>query len=97
MEEVKRLLENHIFYLGKKGNQGYGQIREWEFIEIDEDWSVWKDGEPMRPIPVSECESYVEEIMRRNQPVYTRQHPIIPPYWRNDNIELCVMPRGVMS
>lgn len=92
MEEIKRLLESHIYYLGKKGSQGYGQINKWELIEMDEDYSVWKGNEPMRPIPISECEEYIEEKMRGNEYLDTRLYPLIPPYWRNDNVETCVMP-----
>jgi len=91
LEEVKRLLESYIFYLGKKGSQGFGQIKEWEFEEIDEDWSVWKDEKPMRPVPVSECKKQIENMIRRQEPINARQHPIIPPYWRKET-ELCLMP-----
>lgn len=95
MEEIQRLLENYIFYLGKKGSQGYGQIRAWEFEEIEEDMSIWKDGEPMRPIPAEKCKKYIEECMKNCNRLNVKQHPIIPPYWRNDNIEMCVIPQNV--
>jgi len=94
IEEVKRLLENYIFYLGKKGSQGYGQIREWEFEEIEENWSVWKDNKPMRPIPAKHCKEYVDTQMKAGDPIHARQHPIIPPYWRRET-ELCIMPGEV--
>ena len=88
MKEVKRLLENNIYFLGKKSSQGYGQIREWEFEEIEENYSFWKDDKPMRPIPAKECIEYIE----KNKFCNMQQHPLIPPYWRQDNIELCLMP-----
>lgn len=91
LEEVKRLLENYIFYLGKKGSQGFGQIRKWEFAEIDEDWSIWKDGKLMRPIPVVECKEEIERMIEQQKPVNMRRHPIVPPYWRKET-ELCLMP-----
>lgn len=94
MEEVKRLLENYIFYLGKKGSQGFGQVGKWEFKEIEEDWSIWKDGKLMRPIPAEECKEKIGEMMMKQIPIYARQHPILPPYWRKET-ELCLMPEGM--
>lgn len=92
MEEIQRLLKDNIYYLGKKGSQGYGQISKWKFAEIEANWSAWKDDKPMRPIPISECENYIEKMMRQNQHIATRRYPTIPPYWRNDHIEPCIMP-----
>lgn len=93
MEEIKILLENYIFYLGKKGSQGYGQIREWEFTEIEQNYSLWKDDRPMRPIPAKYCEEYIKSQMAAGKEVNVREHPIIPPYWREDCRELCVIPK----
>ncbi len=94
MAEIKRLLEKYIFYLGKKGSQGYGQIRRWEFEEIEKDYSLFKKGEIMRPIPAEQCEEYVEQQMRLGKNINARQHPTIPPYWRKET-ELCLMPEGM--
>lgn len=86
-EEIERLLKSYIFYVGKKGSQGYGRIREIIVEEIEEDWSLFKDGKPMRPIPAR----YFREIELQGD-VNFQRHPIIPPYWRNDYIEVCIMP-----
>lgn len=94
MEEVKRLLENYIFYLGKKGSQGFGQVKKWEFEEIEADWSIYRDGKLMRPVPAKECKEKIEEMMQKEIPVNARQHPILPPYWRKET-ELCLMPEGM--
>lgn len=91
MQEVQRLLENYIFYLGKKGSQGYGQILKWEFEEITEDWSIWKDEKPMRPIPAKEYAGNLEALTKTIGIVNIRRHPVIPPYWRTET-EMCVMP-----
>lgn len=91
LNKIKELLENHIHYLGKKGSQGYGEVLKWDFIEIENDYSLWKDNKPMRPIPANECIDYIE-----NNNYNMRSHAIIPPYWRNDNIELCIMPSEVI-
>jgi len=94
MEEVKRLLENYIFYLGKKGSQGFGQVKKWEFEEIEADWSICRDGKLMRPVPEKECKEKIEEMVRKEIPANVRQHPILPPYWRKET-ELCLMPEGM--
>lgn len=88
MEKVKELLENFIYYLGKKSSQGYGKVRLWEFNEISKDYSVWKNGEPVRPIPGLECQEYI----KLSKDINLQQYAIIPPYWRQDNRKLCVMP-----
>jgi CRISPR type IV-associated protein Csf3 len=88
MENVKELLENYIYYLGKKSSQGYGQIRKWEFKEVEQDWSIWKDNKPMRPIPGLQCQEYIKVGKDLN----LQECAIIPPYWRQDYRELCVMP-----
>jgi len=89
MKEIKRLLETYIHYLGKKGSQGYGQIKEWEFEEIENNYSVIKNNEIMRPIPAKQ-----EKIDFNIDELEIRQHAIVPPYWRDEK-ELCIMP-GVM-
>lgn len=94
MQEIRRLLENYIFYLGKKGSQGYGQIRKWEFKEVKENWSIWKNNEPTRPIPVEACNGYIECSMKNQKQINVRQHPVIPPYWRQDHTEMCIVPKG---
>lgn len=93
LEEVKRLLEEHIYYLGKKGSQGYGQVQKWEFEEIEEDYSLFKDGKPMRYIPVTECLNYIKR--NSNNDIKMQEKAIIPPYWREDNREICIMPEVI--
>lgn len=82
MEEVKRLLTTQIGYLGKKGSQGFGQIKEWKFEEIEEDYSIFKDGKLMRPIPALHYE---------NEKLIQQEHPLTPPYWREERI-MCTIP-----
>ena len=89
MGKVKHLLENYIFYLGKKGSQGFGEVVLWEFEKIENDYSLFKDGDVMRPLPARLCD--LENI--ENYKV--QNYAIIPPYWREDNIELCVMPNSI--
>lgn len=87
--EVERLLENYISYLGKKGSQGFGQVRKWEFVEIEKDYSIFKDGKLMRPIPAKQ-----DKIDFEIKNMVARQHPTTPPYWRPER-ELCLMPEVI--
>lgn len=89
-KEIERLLNTHISYLGKKGSQGYGQVNKWTVEEIEEDYSLWKDNEPMRPIPIKHCNEYIENNI--NEDINIQEHPVIPPYWREDYREMSVMP-----
>lgn len=82
MQEVERLLTEQITYLGKKGSQGFGQIKEWEFEEIEEDYSIFKDDELMRPVPALHYED--EKLIQQ-------EHALTPPYWREERI-MCTMP-----
>lgn len=86
-ERVMELLEKHINFLGKKSSQGYGEVRCWSFEETEEDYSLWKDGQPMRPMPAKECEEELKGKLFNMQ-----EYAIIPPYWRHDHREICIMP-----
>ncbi len=49
-KECKKLLKE-LRYLGKKRSYGFGKIIEIEFQEIEEDYSLVKDGQAMRYLP----------------------------------------------
>lgn len=85
MQEVERLLTENISYLGKNGSQGFGQIKEWQFEETEEDYSIFKDDNLMRPIPA---------IHYENENLIKQEHPLTPPYWREERI-MCIMPGGI--
>ena len=91
MEEIKRLLETYIYFLGKKSTQGFGQIKKWEFEEIEEDYSIFKDKEIMRPIPIKEIGNRELKFVEFKTSVL-RECALTPPYWREDCRELCVIP-----
>lgn len=88
IEEISRLLKANINYLGKKGSQGYGQIKQWGFEETNQDSSLFKDNKLLRPIPVERFPGI--EISQSK-----RVFPVIPPYWRLDNHKLCYMPEDI--
>lgn len=83
--EIERLLKKHIFFIGKKSAQGYGEIKEIIVEKTDKDYSLFKNNRPTRPIPIR---SYKEDL--KGIPI--SKHSIIPPYWRTDKLEFCYMP-----
>lgn len=48
--EIERILAEAP-YFGKKRSQGYGRVKRWVVEPLDEDRSVWYDGNLMRPVP----------------------------------------------
>jgi CRISPR type IV-associated protein Csf3 len=64
--EVRKLLKKHIRYLGKKRAYGFGKIRDIEVEEINEDYSLVKNGKAMRYLPKK---SGIRRVRMR------------PPYW----------------
>lgn len=91
-EEIINLLNNHIYYVGKKASQGYGEIKSIIVEKINEDYSLFKDGVPTRPIPVEACHEYLDIAAEKNLRLNIAKHAILPPYWRTDCLEYCFMP-----
>jgi len=85
IDEMKHLLAmlKKSAYLGGKRSAGYGMIQSIELHLKSEDWSVWKDGNPTRPIPVE----YAGELDLPMDHCSFR-----PPYWYNKNKEMCYIP-----
>lgn len=90
--EVRRLLTTYITHIGKKASQGYGEIANITVEEIEEDYSLFKDGMPTRPIPVKQYHEYMEYCMQNGLQCNIQLHPANPPYWRTDNLIQCYMP-----
>lgn len=83
--EVRRLLTTHISAIGKKCSQGFGAIRNIAVEPSEHDWSVLRDGIPMRPIPVSvNCKSIDCDVKMF--------FAFRPPYWHRVNMTECYMP-----
>lgn len=70
--------------IGKKRAYGYGQILRWEIETCGEDWHLWRDGQLMRPIPVTAidrcCDFAILNWGWR------------PPAWLHTNKTRCAMP-----
>lgn len=84
--EIERLLKTHITHLGKKASQGYGEVAKWTVEEIIPDYSLMKDGKAMRPIPL---DGFNRDIFVGDH--YIEEHALIPPAWRHDNRDICIM------
>lgn len=84
--EVKRLLDTHISAMGKKCSQGFGHIKSITVKSSEHDWSVVKDGVPMRPIPVSGARGFNLDCDVKMYYAYRA------PYWHRANMTQCYMP-----
>jgi hypothetical protein len=87
--EIKNLL-NYITGLGKKRAQGFGQVYSWKITEIEEDWSILRDNELMKPLP-----NYICKELGVNRFYNLIQWGWKPPAWLNENKTLCMMPEVV--
>jgi hypothetical protein len=84
-KEIERLL-TYIPSIGKKRTQGYGNVRSWKVESIEQDWSVVKDGVPMRPIPLSESAPF------NLNNVIEMLFAVRPPYWHRSNLTKAYVP-----
>lgn len=85
-EEIKRLLKLHISAIGKKCSQGFGAINSIAVEPYKHDWSVVRDGAPMRPIPILESNEF---NLTCDVEMYFAYRP---PYWHTKNMAMCYMP-----
>lgn len=70
-----------LSHIGKKSSQGYGEIREKQIEVVDYDWSLWRDGQPMRALP----------MMKEGCLVQFQGYSF--PYWDRRNQDVCIVPR----
>jgi len=68
--------------LGKKRADGFGFVSGFEVEEVEEDWSLVRDGVAMRPLPVGMLAWRSDAVMMAYR----------PPYWSKRNITLCAPP-----
>jgi len=67
--------------LGKKTSIGFGMIKSYKITELDEDYSVVRDGIATRQIPIKYLDEYNETYWGTYR----------PPYWSTE-IEVCASP-----
>lgn len=85
LEEIKKALLS-VNFIGKKSSQGYGEVREWIFEEIEENLSIVdKDNNPMRNIPARHIKK-----LDINKKYEYEECAIYPPYRRKEK-ELCII------
>lgn len=82
--ECERLLRC-VSHLGKDRDKGYGQVRGVDVEEMDEDYSLFRDGVAMRPIPYR----YIRD---RGIPTRMMTLAYTLPYWWRSNAEPCIVP-----
>lgn len=84
-KEINRLL-SQVRFLFKKRSQGRGEIQSLSVNPIKQDFTLWKNNRPMRPIPV-------ELIKEGSHNQYElNMSRLYPPYWGRDERVLCVVP-----
>lgn len=82
--EIEQLL-SVVTNVGKKTVQGWGRVIRWQIESIQDDWSVWRDGELMRGIPA-------EDVVGMDKPFNLGNYGIRPSYWKPNNQKLLAMP-----
>jgi CRISPR type IV-associated protein Csf3 len=83
VKEVERLLSRHLFGIGKKTSQGYGQFSHFE-IEAER-LNVFGGKQIIRPIPARE-----EDLKRLKEGSFNlRMMAWKPPYWLPANMAFC--------
>jgi len=89
-EEIGYLLST-VTHIGKKSVQGWGRVYRWEVRKWKYDWSVWKDDQLMRGIPM---EALVKERVGKQVPVDLKlgNYGVRPSYWKKSNQMDLVMP-----
>lgn len=75
-DRISELLST-MTHIGKKRSQGWGAIRQWVVEPFPQDWSCYRDGEPMRAIPSESGPTY----------------GIRPSYWNPVNQCSCILPQ----
>ncbi|MFZ5986372.1 MAG: hypothetical protein ACOYWZ_04490 [Bacillota bacterium] len=68
--------------LGDNTRIGWGAVRDFRIEEIEEDWSIIKDGVAMRAIPKNLLQETEEKVYIAWK----------PPYWASESIAMCAPP-----
>lgn len=84
---IKELLAN-LRYIGKKNAYGWGRVQKIVMEEMDEDFSVVKDGKLMRHIPIKS--RFLEDVDEKNYAAALK--PLFHPYWDRGRERYCAFP-----
>lgn len=88
-KEIERLL-NNLTSIGKKTSIGGGRIHKIKVSETNADYSFFKDGKIMRPIPATMKIPLMEGMV-------FEQQPYKPPYWDKNNVAMCYVPQNQLQ
>jgi hypothetical protein len=93
-KEMQRLLDKHIYSLGKKNSQGYGIVRKWVITEIDRDNSfVFKNGNLSRQIPLASSSLLIKNGNINLNTKQSQNCTYIFPYWDISKRVECFVPK----
>ena len=84
-KDIKRLLGN-LTRIGKKTSIGGGHIKQVNIQETDKDYSFYKDGYCLKPLP-----NHVDVLPVQPGDKWQRC-TYKPPYWESNNTRLCRVP-----
>jgi CRISPR type IV-associated protein Csf3 len=92
-EGVRKLVEQ-VQFLGKRHAHGHGQVIRWEVEEIEEDWSIIKEGRLMRPVPVGF--GFEEKLAKPiEEHCISTTIGIRPPYHHSTRRRGCLVPMSM--
>lgn len=75
----------HVTSIGKKRNTGHGEVANWQVEEIEQDFSLAKDGYLMRAVPRLDLPQGVLNFKLGS-------YGLRPPYWHYENQDVVALP-----
>lgn len=89
--ELERLIP-YLRQLGKKGDIGGGRILDYSIKEIEADYSFFKEGKIMRPIP-----PHLAKTVPLMEGVCYMNSTYKAPYWDKRNVAMCMVPESQIT
>jgi CRISPR type IV-associated protein Csf3 len=90
-KDLEKILP-HLTSLGKKGAIGGGKILDFKIEETETDYSFFKDGNIMRPIPQEMARTF--PLIEGSQFMNASYKP---PYWDKRNVKMCLVPQSQIT
>lgn len=91
--EMQRLLDSHIYTIGKKSSQGYGIVRKWVITEIENDNSfILENGNLARQIPLEKAGILIKRGITNLDTRKSKVMTYIFPYWDISKQVQCFVP-----
>lgn len=90
LERIKPLVRiiQDIGHIGPKRHSGYGRVHGVAVSTKCEDWAVWREGQPTRPLPVA---GFQDKLPAGAAPAVDWS-TYYPPYWFMGNATWCYVP-----